>query len=156
MNAYEKAMAAMEELFARDCQFALATAADNVPSVRVVDTYYDAGSFFIVTHGESRKVKEMEANPRVSLCRDLYRFAGTAHRIGHPLEPGNKEIRERLIEAFSAWYFRHNDEDDPHMCYIRIDLADGFFHRDGTGYRVDFLRKEAEMFPFDFDPVIVA
>lgn len=155
MNAFDKTMTVMGELFARDCQFALATAKDNVPSVRIIDTYYDAGSFYIVTYGESRKVKEMEANPMVSLCGNLYRFAGTAHRIGHPLEPQNKEIRERLIGAFSAWYFRHNDENDPHMCYIRIDLTDGFFHRDRTGYRVDFVKKEAEIFPFDVDPIVV-
>ena len=153
MNEYEKAMGAMAELFAKDCQFALATAKDNVPSVRVVDTYYDAGSLYIVTYGKSQKVKEMEANPRVSLCSNLYRFNGTARHIGHPLEPQNKAIREKLTGAFSAWYFLHNDEKDPHMCYVRIALTDGFFHKDGTGYRVNFMTKEAEAFPFDFEPI---
>lgn len=155
MNAYEKAMAAMEELFARDCQFALATAKDNVPSVRVVDTYYDGESFYIVTYGESRKVKEMEANPSVSLCDGLYRFNGMAHNIGHPLEPQHTAIRTKLIDAFSPWYFKHNDENDPHMRYVRIDLSDGFFHKDGMGYKVDFLTKEAEAFPFKFEPITV-
>mgnify|MGYP000657535714 CR=1 FL=1 len=155
MNAYDQAILAMEELFSRDCQFSLATARDNVPSVRVVDTYFEDGSFYIVTYGESQKAKEMEANGHVALCSGLYRFTGTAHMIGHPLEPRNKEIREKLTEAFSAWYFRHNDEDDPHMRYVRIDLSEGFFHKDGTGYNIDFMHKEAETFPFAFEPVIV-
>ena len=154
MNAYEKAMSAMGELFARDCQFALATAVDNVPSVRVVDTYYDAGGFYIVTYGKSQKAKQMEENAHVALCHNLYRFNGTAHRIGHPLDARNTGIREKLIDVFAPWYFAHNDENDPHMCYIRIDLIDGFFHKDGTGYKVDFTAKEADAFPFDFNPVI--
>lgn len=155
MNAYQKALGRMAELFARDCQFALATSADNVPSVRVVDTYYDGGSFYIVTYGESQKAKEMGQNAHVALCSGLYRFTGTAHMIGHPLEPKNKEIREKLIEVFSAWYFLHNDENDPHMRYVRIDPSGGFFHKDGTGYKVDFVNKQAETFPFDFSPVVV-
>ena len=84
MDAYEKAIAAMGQLFARDCQFALVTASDNVPSVRVADTYYDAGSFYVVTYGKSQKAKEMEANGHVALCNNLYRFTGTAHMIEHP------------------------------------------------------------------------
>ena len=155
MEIYEKALEVMKELFAKDYTFALATAKDNTPSVRFIDTYYDNGSFYVVTYLESQKVKEMAINKRVSLCNKLYRFNGIASNIGHPLEPQNKVLRETLIHVFEPWYFLHNNENDPKMCYIQIELTDGFYYKDGKGYKVNFETKEAEEFPFDFDIIPV-
>lgn len=151
MDIYEKALRVMSELFSEDRQFAMATAEENRPSVRMVDTYYDSGSFYIVTYAQSQKVRELTENPRVSLCRDLYRFDGKAINIGHPLKAGNEEIRGKLIEVFAPWYFAHNNENDDHMCYVKVELETGFFYKDGTGYRVNFQTREAEEFPFEFD-----
>lgn len=148
MNDYEKVM---NELFAKDYQFAMATVKDNVPSNRFVDTYYDKGAFYVVTYLKSQKVQELISNSTVSLCNKLYRFSGNAYNIGHPLLEENKEIREKLIKVFEPWYFAHNNEDDENMCYVRIDLKDGFFYKDGVGYKVNFQQKTAEQFPFDFD-----
>ncbi|MDF2567731.1 MAG: hypothetical protein K0R90_1187 [Oscillospiraceae bacterium] len=41
-----------------------------------------------------------------------------------------------------------------YKCYIKIELDHGFFYKDGTGYRVDFMNKKVEAFPFIFDIVI--
>lgn len=153
MDTYESAMHVMTELFAKDCQLALATSHDDKPSVRFVDTYYQDGAFYVVTYGKSRKVQEIRSNSQVSLCKKLYQFNGNAYDIGHPLEPANKDIRDKLIKEFSPWYFAHNNENDENMCYVRIDLVDGFFYKDGTGYKVDFENKSSEEFPFDFDIV---
>jgi len=155
MGDYEKAMKVMKELFARDYQFALATVKDNIPSVRFVDTYYEDGSFYVVTYSLSQKVQALTANSHVSLCNDMYRFNGNAYNIGHPLLPENAPIRLKLIKEFEPWYFAHNNENDEHMCYVRIDLKDGFFYKDGTGYKVDFIEKMAEQFPFVNDIVTV-
>lgn len=141
----------MNELFARDYQFALATTNGNIPSVRFVDTYYDKGCFFIVTYAKSNKVKEIEINKNVSLCNKLYSFRGIAFNIGHPLNPQNSEIREKLIEAFEPWYFKHNNENDENMCYVKVELTQGFVYKDGKGYKVDFITHEAEEIPFEFD-----
>ena len=151
MSTYEKSLGALEELFGRDYQFALATSKENVPSVRVVDTYYEDGAFYIVTYAKSQKVIEMQGNDKVALCKKLYRFSGTAHMLGHPLKDENKIIRSKLIEAFSSWYFEHNNENDENMCYVKIEIDSGFFYKDGIGYKVDFQTKTAEEFPFDFD-----
>ncbi|MDI9422207.1 MAG: hypothetical protein QM451_08270 [Bacillota bacterium] len=72
---YEKAAQVMEDLFARDCQFAMATAQDGIPS------------------------------------------------------------------------------NDQHMCYLKIELVDGFFYQDGMGYAIDFSKKTARSFPFEYDIV---
>lgn len=153
MNAYEEGLVVLDTLFARDYQFALATSNNNIPAVRFIDTFYNNRAFYIVTYGKSHKVKDIEQNPIVSLSKDLYRFTGIARNIGHPLLPENLKIREKLIKVFEAWYLTHNNENDENMCYIRVDLNQGLFYKDGTGYKVDFENKTAEKSPFLFDIV---
>lgn len=155
MKIFERSLSVLEELFAKDYQFALATSKDNLPSVRFIDAYYDDGAFYIVTHAKSQKTIEIENNPKISMCNELYRFSGTAINIGHPLLVENSVIREKLIKVFEPWYFAHNNENDENMCYIKIKLERGFFYLNGTGYKVDFQNKEAEEFPFTFEIVIV-
>ncbi len=154
MDDYKTAMAVMTEMFSKDCTFALATVSVSKPAVRVVDTYYEDGAFYVVTYGSSAKAKELQANENAALCSQLYRFTGIARIIGHPLVPENAAIREKLTRAFAPWYFRHNDEADTAMCYVKIDLQTGFFYKEGTGYKVDFAAHTAETFPFTFDAVM--
>ncbi len=155
MNAFEKSLQVMENLFSKDYQFALATAQNNVPTVRVVDTFYSGQCFYIVTYATSRKVIAIEENPQVSLCNNLYSFSGIATNIGHPLRTENSEIREKLIEVFEPWYFKHNNENDENMCYIKVELTSGFVYKDGVGYKIDFSTKEATEFPFESDIVLI-
>lgn len=151
MGSYEESLRVMEHLFQKDTQFALATVKDEVPSLRFVDVYYEDAAFYIVTYGKSRKVQEITENPNVALCKNLYSFQGKASNIGHPLQEENKEIRKHLVNAFEPWYFEHNNEEDQQMCYVKVELTNGFFYEKGTAYRVDFLKKEVESFPFTFD-----
>lgn len=148
MTAYEKSLSALNELFGRDYTFALATINGDYPSQRVVDTYYSDGVFWIVTYALSNKVRELKANPNVSLCNNFHVFKGKAYYAGHPLEEKNKEIRKTLIREFEPWYFAHNNEDDENMCYVKVELEEGFFHKDGIGYKVSFVKKEAREIPF--------
>ncbi len=154
MDNYQKAIQEMISLFGRDHQFCLATFSGDVPSQRFVDTYFDGGSFYVVTYALSQKVKELSANPNVSLCgRRMHSFSGRAYNIGHPLAPENAAIREKLVKVFGSWYFLHNNEQDVNMCYIRIDPLRGFFHRDGFGYSVDFVSRTADIAPFSLNTV---
>lgn len=148
METYERSMEVLNELFAKDYTFVLATVNDNCPSQRVVDTYYCDQAFWIVTYALSNKVKELRKNPNVSLCNNFHIFSGKAYYMGHPLKEENKEIRETLIRVFEPWYFAHNNEADENMCYVKVELEQGFFNVGGTGYRVNFVSKEATEFPF--------
>ena len=155
MSEFETAIRIMKHLFGRDYQFTLSTAKDNIPSSRMVDTFFDGESFYVVTHRQSRKVTEIENNPNVSLCgRKMHAFSGQAYNIGHPLKPENAAVRSLLIEAFEPWYFKHNDESDENMCFLRISPTAGFFHADGTGYRINFTKRNVNAFPFSFDTVL--
>jgi len=148
MTTYDKSMVVLEELFSRDYTFVLATVQEDKPSQRVVDTYYSEGAFWIVTYGQSRKVKEIATNPNVALCNTFHAFSGKAYNAGHPLQESNKEIREKLIKVFEPWYFAHNNEADENMCYVKVELEEGFFHKEGVGYKVSFTEMTAEEFPF--------
>lgn len=150
---FTKSMKVMQSLFGKDSLFALATTKANIPTVRVVDAYYEEGSFYIVANRLSRKVIDIIENPNVALCEEMYQFQGKAYNIGHPLQEENKEIRETLVKQFEKWYFLHNNEADENMCYIKVELTNGFFYLDGTGYRVDFTNQTAEEFPFQFEAV---
>lgn len=154
MDDYEITIALMEKLFSRDYQFAMATDVSGVPSIRFVDTYFDDGVFYIVTHTNANKAKEIAINPNMALCsRKGHSFKGKAYNIGHPLLPENTEIRIKLIKAFEAWYFNHNDENDD-ICILKIVLESGFFHKDGIGYKIDFINETVEKIPFVFDTVL--
>lgn len=154
MSDFKRAMSVMAELFGKDCVFALATADGNVPFVRMVDAYYENGAFYVVTCADSQKVGELEANERVSMCAEACRFSGIARNIGHPLSPQNAAIRQSLTRVFAPWYFKHNDEGNEKMCYVKIEPHRGFFYLNGTGYDVDFENKEVKSFPFVFDIVL--
>ena len=146
----------MIELFGRDYQFALSTAKNNIPSSRYVDTYFDGKSFYVATHRLSQKAVEIAENPNISLCcQKMHAFSGQAKSIGHPLNLENAEIRSALTKAFEPWYFKHNNESDENMCYIRIDPTAGFFHKDGIGYKIHFTKKTVKAFPFTFDTVLI-
>ena len=152
MTDFENAINVMTDLFSKDYQFALATCDNNIPSLRFVDTYFDGYAFYIVTYALSQKVRDIAGNSNVSLySRRMYSFSGIADNIGHPLMPVNAQIRDTLTKAFEPWYFMHNDESDSNMCYLKIQPATGFFHKDGTGYKINFIEKTVEAFPFACD-----
>lgn len=151
MEEYEKVLV---KLFQKDTPFALATCKENCPTVRMVDFYYKDGAFYGVSYGTSRKMKDIEHNAKVALCKDMYRFEGEAYNIGHPLLATNKVIREELIKAFEKWYFLHNNEQDKHMCYMKIELNNGFFYADGIGYQVDFKSNSVKNIPFTYDLLV--
>lgn len=148
MDAYEVGLQKLSALFSQDRTFVLATVKESKPSQRVVDTYYDEGVFWIVTYAQSNKVKELRMNPQVSLCNSFHTFNGLAYYAGHPLDEQNKDIRAKLIQVFEPRYFAHNNEADKDMCYVRIELTEGFFHTDGFGYIMDFTKHEAKIIPF--------
>lgn len=144
---FDKLNKKLVKQFGKDRVMSLATSVKDVPTIRIIDAYYRKESFYIVTHESSEKVKQMIRNRNVSLCTGLHEFQGIATNIGHPLDKKNEEIRELLVEAFSKWYFAHNDESDPKMCFIKVDIISGFTHFNKIGYKVDFRTREVTSFP---------
>ncbi len=134
-----KALEIMKERFGHDTLIALATAEKNRPAVRAVNSYYETDSFYVITHGKSNKMRQIQGNPYVSICGDWFTASGVGENLGHPLDRKNQEIMEKLREIFSAWYTNgHVDENDPNTCILRIRLTDGLLLSHGTRYQIDF------------------
>lgn len=148
---FDKALDILTNTFGKDMTLPLATSTEGVPTIRYVDTYFFKDSFYIVTHRDSLKMKQIIQNENVSLCYRLHNFSGKAIDRGHPLLENNKEIRDILIKEFSTWYFQHNNEEDPKMCYLEIKLSKAFTYDNGLGYKIDFNEKKAEEFPFSLE-----
>jgi general stress protein 26 len=103
---------------------------------RMVDAYYEDGSFYISTHALSNKMKQIEANPEVAVCAVDW-FSGV-------LEPQNAEIREKIRKAF-VWYDAVNNEQDKNCCFLEIRLTDGMLIKDhhAIRYQLDFVNESA-------------
>ena len=52
----------MIDRFGRDTIIALSTVKDDMPYVRYVNAYYENGTFYIITHALSNKMKHIENN----------------------------------------------------------------------------------------------
>ena len=68
----------MNERFGRDTLIALATVDCNIPNVRTVNAYYENGVFYVITHAQLNKMKQIAENPNVGICGEWF----TAHGIG--------------------------------------------------------------------------
>lgn len=136
----QQAREIMKERFGHDTLIALATVDGDTPWVRAVNSYYEDGSFYVVTYALSNKMKQLERNNKIAICGDWFTGHGTGENMGHILLPENKEMANKLRTAFSAWYDNgHTNESDPNTCILRIHLTDGVLFSHGTRYDIEFL-----------------
>ena len=127
------------ERFGGDSIVALATSVDNIPYVRNVDAFYEDGAFYVLTHGLSGKMKQIERNPTVALAGDWFTAQGTGVNLGYFGKEGNARIALKMKQVFSAWINNgHNDFDDKNTCILCIQLISGVLFSNGTRYEIDF------------------
>ena len=130
----------MNERFNHDALIALATTNGDMPYVRTVNSYYEDGSFYVITYSLSNKMKQIKKNPSVAICGEWFTAHGIGETLGHILDKSNEEIASKLRSAFSAWYDNgHTDESDPNTCILRIKLTDGILMSHGKKYNIDFM-----------------
>ena len=127
------------ERFGKDSIIALATTVDETPYVRNVNAFYFDGAFYVLTYGLSNKMKQIEVNPIVALAGDWFTAHGKGVNLGYFGKEENKDIANKMREAFSEWIDNgHNNFDDVNTCILRIDLIDGLLFSHGTRYEIDF------------------
>lgn len=133
------AHAEMNARFHRDALIALATTEGNQPHVRAVNSFYEAGAFYVITHARSGKMRQVAQNERVAICGDWFTAEGVGENLGHVLRAENREMAEKLRAAFASWYGNgHIDESDENTCILRIRLTRGVLMVHGTRYEMDF------------------
>lgn len=135
----QKAQEIMNERFNHDTLISLATIDGTIPSVRTVNSYYENGSFYVVTYALSNKMKQIEKNPAVAISGDWFTAHGIGENLGHILDERNKVLADKLRNAFASWYNNgHTNEEDPNTCILCIHLTDGVLFSHGTRYDIDF------------------
>lgn len=129
----------MTERFGHDSLIALATTAGTVPQVRTVNAYYENGSFYIITHAGSAKMRQLRENPLAAVCGDWFTAHGIGENLGWIGDPAHAALALKLKTAFASWYGNgHINEDDPHTVILRVHLTDGVLLHHGTRYEIDF------------------
>ena len=139
MKHTETTEAILAARFGKDSVIALATVSDGLPHVRTVDAVYIRGSFYVVTHAKSGKMRHIAQNPAVAVGGDWFTGHGIGENLGHVLLKENESIMSVLRTAFSAWYGNgHVSEADPDTVLLKIRLTDGVLFASGTRYDIDF------------------
>lgn len=128
------------ERFGKDSIIALATAIDNIPHVRSVDAFYEDGFFYVLTHGLSNKMKQIEQNSTVAISGEWFVAQGEAENLGYFGKADNSRIAEKMWEVFSAWIDNgHNNFDDENTCILSIKLTRGAVYSNGTRFEFDLI-----------------
>lgn len=131
----------MVERFGKDSIISLATTVDNRPYVRRVDSFYDKGSFYVLTYGLSNKMKQIQQNPFVAIAGEWFTANGTGVNLGYFGKEDNKEIADKMRVVFSEWINNgHNNFEDENTCILQIELTDGVLFSNGTRYDIDFAK----------------
>lgn len=139
MKLTKKTRDIMNERFGHDTLLSVATVDNGIPNVRIVNSYYEDGAFYVITYALSHKMKQIKKNPTVAVCGEWFSAHGIGENMGHILKKDNEEIADKLRQAFAAWYSNgHTDENDKHTCILRIKLTDGVLFSNGTKYNIDF------------------
>lgn len=129
----------MDERFGKDTLLSIATTVDNIPFVRIVNSYYENGAFYTITYAISNKMKQIKKNSTVAVCGEWFTAHGIGENLGYIRDERNTEIAAKLRAAFASWYDNgHINENDPNTCILCITLTDGvLFHQD-TRYDIKF------------------
>lgn len=134
-----KSLEVMNERFGHDTLISLATTDGNIPAVRIINSYYENGAFYTITHALSNKIKQIEVNSTVAICGEWFTAHGVGENIGYICDDSNTEIATKLRKVFSAWYYNgHTDENNPNTIILRIRLTDAVLFSYGTRYDIDF------------------
>ena len=91
----------MDERFGRDTLIALATVDANIPNVRTVNAYYENGAFYIITHAQSNKMKQITKNPNVGICGEWFTAHGKGVSLGYFGKAENRLIADKLKRVFA-------------------------------------------------------
>ena len=142
----QEALSLMAERFGHDTLLSLATVDGIHPAVRIVNSYYEDGSFYTVTYALSNKIKQIQKNPEIAVCGEWFTAHGIGETLGYVRDEKNAKIMSKLRTAFAEWYDNgHTDETDPNTCLLRMKLTDGILFHNGTKYEIDFTRENTDV-----------
>ena len=129
----------MIDRFGKDSIISLATIEYDKPYVRTVNSFYESGSFYILTYGLSNKMKQISKNPNVAMSGEWFTASGKGINLGYFGKKENEVIANKMRTVFSEWIDNgHNNFEDENTCILRIELTNGVLFSNGTKYEIDF------------------
>ena len=129
----------MIERFGKDSIISLATAEGDKPYVRSVDSFYESGSFYVLTYALSNKMKQIAKNPNVAISGEWFTASGKGIDLGYFGKKENEVIANKMKCVFSEWIDNgHNNFEDENTCILQIELTHGILFSHGTRYDIDF------------------
>lgn len=135
----QRGLREMDWRFGCDSLIALATLDGGMPAVRTVNAFYRDGSFYVITHAGSGKMRQLAADPHAAVCGEWFTGKGIGEDMGYLLDPRNADMRDVLSTVFAEWYGGgHVDEHDPDTHILRIRLTEGVLMVHGTRYDLIF------------------
>jgi hypothetical protein len=128
----------MIERFGKDTIISLATTENATPYVRYVNAYYENGSFYIITHALSNKIKHIKENPAVAIAGEWFTANGKGVSLGYFGKKENCVIAEKLKKVFAEWIDNgHTDFNDENTIILCIQLTEGILFSHGTRYDME-------------------
>ena len=135
----KKVVEVMDERFGHDTLISLATINANLPCVRIINSYYEDGAFYTITHAKSNKIKQIENNNDVAICGEWFTANGLGYNLGHICDMKNATMASKLQTVFEKWYDNgHTDENDPNTIILRIKLTNAVLFSHGIRYDINF------------------
>ncbi|MBO5501603.1 MAG: pyridoxamine 5'-phosphate oxidase family protein [Clostridia bacterium] len=129
----------LPQRFGQDSIIALATSVNNIPYVRSVDTFYEDGAFYVLTHALSGKMQQILQNPMVAISGEWFTAHGTGENLGWFGSAENAHYAEKMRTVFAAWITNgHSDLTDPNTIILRIRLTHAILFSHGTRYELEY------------------
>ena len=128
----------MMERFGKDTIISLATTENATPYVRYVNAYYENGSFYIITHALSNKIKHIKENPVVAIAGQWFTAHGRGVSLGYFGKKENCVMAEKLKKVFAQWIDNgHTDFSDENTIILCVQLTKGILFSHGTRYDME-------------------
>jgi len=135
---YEERLAQVSAFLGTKHAIALATSAGDRVTVRTVMFASRGIEIYILSLAGNTKLRQMEANSNVALCRDHIQIEGTAEILGSAASDENAEVAEIFRAKYQDEFERHINH--PAMVAIRVrPTRIGVFYMEGDRFLVDRL-----------------
>ena len=86
-------------------------------------------------------MKQLTKNPHAAISGEWFTAHGIGINLGYFGKAGNREIAQKLKQAFSQWIDNgHNDFTDTNTCILCIRLTDGILFSHGRRFDIDFTK----------------
>lgn len=133
----------MSERFGNNSTIALAMVDESVSHVHNINTLYCEGSFFIINHARSNKMKHIANNHNVAVSGEWFTAQRKDINSRFFYKPESCQISDKQKVSFSSCIDNgHSVVDYINTYILEMKLNDGILFLNGKRYKVKFNESE--------------